>query len=51
MKTLESYGVRVLDAPGGELASGLTGRGRMSEPDDIVREIVDFFLKKKTISH
>jgi phosphopantothenoylcysteine decarboxylase/phosphopantothenate--cysteine ligase len=48
--TLESYGVHVLDAPGGELASGLTGKGRMSEPEDIVGEIKAFFLKKKTIS-
>lgn len=50
MKILESYGVHVLDAPGGELASGLTGRGRMSEPEDIAGEIKTYFLKKKTIN-
>ena len=46
---LKSYGNKVLDAPEGELASGLTGRGRMAEPEAIVEEIKDFF-KKKTIS-
>jgi len=50
LKTLDSFGVHVLDSPGGELASGLTGRGRMLEPEDIVGEIKAFFLKKKTVS-
>jgi phosphopantothenoylcysteine decarboxylase / phosphopantothenate---cysteine ligase len=47
---LKSYGSHILDAPSGELASGLTGKGRMSEPEDIVKEISDYFSKKKTIS-
>jgi phosphopantothenoylcysteine decarboxylase/phosphopantothenate--cysteine ligase len=49
LKILGSYGVHILDAPEGELASGLTGKGRMSEPEDIVGEIKSFF-KKKTVS-
>jgi phosphopantothenoylcysteine decarboxylase/phosphopantothenate--cysteine ligase len=48
--TLKSFGNHILDAPYGELASGLTGKGRMSEPDEIVKEIKTFFSKKKTIS-
>jgi len=48
--TLRSYGNHVLDAPDGELASGLTGKGRMSEPEEIVKEIKTFFSKKKIIS-
>jgi phosphopantothenoylcysteine decarboxylase / phosphopantothenate---cysteine ligase len=48
--TLKSYGNHILDAPVGELASGLTGKGRMSEPEDIVKEIKTFFSKKKIIS-
>lgn len=48
--TLKSYGNHILDTPSGELASGLTGKGRMSEPEDIVDEIKQFFSKKKTIS-
>jgi phosphopantothenoylcysteine decarboxylase/phosphopantothenate--cysteine ligase len=50
IETLRSYGNHILDAPGGELASGLTGKGRMSEPEDIVKEIKEFFSKKKIIS-
>jgi phosphopantothenoylcysteine decarboxylase / phosphopantothenate---cysteine ligase len=40
---LKSYGNHILDAPDGELASGLTGKGRMSEPEEIVNEIKGFF--------
>ncbi len=47
IEILKSYGNHILDAPRGELASGLTGKGRMSEPDEIVNEIKNFFSKKK----
>lgn len=50
IETLKSYGNYILDAPSGELASGLSGKGRMAEPEEIVKEIKDFFTKKKTIS-
>jgi phosphopantothenoylcysteine decarboxylase/phosphopantothenate--cysteine ligase len=50
LKTLKSAGNYILDAPSGELASGLTGKGRMSEPEEIVKEIESFFSKKKNIS-
>lgn len=50
LETLKSYGNHVLDAPSGSLASGLTGKGRMSEPEDIVNEITGFFSKKKNLS-
>lgn len=50
IETLRSFGNQILDAPEGELASGLTGKGRMSEPDELVREIRTFFSKKKIIS-
>jgi phosphopantothenoylcysteine decarboxylase/phosphopantothenate--cysteine ligase len=50
IETLKSFGNHILDAPEGELASGLTGKGRMSEPEEIVKEIKSFFLKKKIIS-
>lgn len=48
--TLKSYGNYILDAPDGELASGLTGKGRMSEPEDIFKKIREFFSKKKNLS-
>lgn len=49
LETLRSYGNLILDAPEGELASGLTGKGRMAEPENIIREIKDYF-KKKSLS-
>lgn len=50
IETLRSFGNHILDTPSGELASGLTGKGRMAEPEEIVKEIKDFFTKKKIIS-
>ncbi|MDE6777936.1 MAG: bifunctional phosphopantothenoylcysteine decarboxylase/phosphopantothenate--cysteine ligase CoaBC [Alistipes sp.] len=48
---LRSRGVAVVEPAEGELASGLSGKGRMSEPEDIVR-FVDALLseKKKSLS-
>jgi phosphopantothenoylcysteine decarboxylase/phosphopantothenate--cysteine ligase len=50
IETLKAFGNYILDPTSGELASGLSGKGRMAEPEDIVKEIVSFFSKKKTIS-
>lgn len=50
IETLIAFGNTILEPASGELASGLTGKGRMAEPEDIVREINNFFLKKKEIS-
>ena len=36
---LQSYGVQVIPVGHGELASGLTGDGRMAEPEEIVRYV------------
>jgi phosphopantothenoylcysteine decarboxylase / phosphopantothenate---cysteine ligase len=47
IETLRSSGNYIIDPAVGELASGLTGKGRMSEPEEIVKEIVNFFKKKK----
>lgn len=43
IETLRSYGNIILDAETGELASGLYGKGRMVEPEEIVKEIEKFF--------
>lgn len=49
IQTLRDDGVTVLDSPSGELASGLTGKGRMLEPELILEEIKKFFnLSDKT---
>jgi phosphopantothenoylcysteine decarboxylase/phosphopantothenate--cysteine ligase len=47
IETLKAFGNVILEPSTGELASGLTGKGRMAEPEDIVKEIADFFTKKK----
>ncbi len=50
IETLKAFGNYILEPAIGELASGLSGKGRMAEPEEIVKEIGDFFTKKKTIS-
>ena len=41
---LESFGYKQIEPASGELASGLSGCGRMEEPENIVKIITDFFL-------
>lgn len=45
-ETLKSFGNIMIPAAHGELASGLTGEGRMAEPEDIVRFIEEDILEK-----
>ena len=47
MERLKSFGNRIIEPDTGELASGLEGKGRMAEPEVIVREIKEFLSKKK----
>jgi len=47
MEKLVSYGNQILEAQSGELASGLSGQGRMMEPEEIFEEIEYFFSKSK----
>jgi phosphopantothenoylcysteine decarboxylase/phosphopantothenate--cysteine ligase len=46
IEQLRSYGVTVMDARSGELASGLSGQGRMPEPEEIFQESLPLLLKK-----
>jgi phosphopantothenoylcysteine decarboxylase/phosphopantothenate--cysteine ligase len=48
IETLRAFGNTILEPSSGELASGLTGKGRMAEPEVIVKEIKSFFTKKKS---
>ena len=48
IETLKAFGNSILEPASGELASGLTGKGRMAEPEEIVKEIKNFFTKKKS---
>jgi phosphopantothenoylcysteine decarboxylase/phosphopantothenate--cysteine ligase len=47
MNTLRTRGNIVLEPASGELASGLSGKGRMAEPEEIVKEIEKLLSKKK----
>lgn len=44
VKKLISFGHKMIAPSTGELASGLTGEGRMAEPEEIVKILQDFFL-------
>ncbi len=53
IEILKSYGNTIIEPTVGELASGLTGKGRMQEPENIVEFVVEQFtfkndLKEKT---
>ena len=43
LQALRRYGNHVLDSPAGELASGLSGVGRMTEPEDLVEAVAQLF--------
>ena len=47
IQTLQDYGVHVIPVESGELASGLTGAGRMAEPEQIVAYLESFQQTKK----
>jgi len=46
LQKLSAYGNLIIPVESGELASGLTGEGRMAEPETIVEWIMDFLKKK-----
>ena len=43
IKTLRSFGTHIIEPGSGFLASGLEGKGRMEEPENIVKALADFF--------
>ncbi|MDE5809738.1 MAG: bifunctional phosphopantothenoylcysteine decarboxylase/phosphopantothenate--cysteine ligase CoaBC [Muribaculaceae bacterium] len=46
IELLKSYGNHIIEPASGELASHLIGKGRMEEPENIVRVLSDFFVPK-----
>lgn len=46
---LKSKGVNIIDATSGFLASGLEGKGRMAEPEDIANQVSNFFASKQEL--
>ena len=50
IQRLKSFGHYLIEPQVGELASGLSGPGRMEEPEKIVHLINDFFQKKRELT-
>lgn len=46
LETLRSIGNQIIEPASGELASGLEGKGRMEEPENIVRYLDSYFTPK-----
>ena len=49
IEILKSFGNIFIEPAEGELASGLVGKGRMEEPENIVNFIKSYFSKKKSL--
>jgi len=49
IEILKSFGNIILEPACGQLASGLSGKGRMQEPELIFKEIEQAFSKKKSL--
>ncbi|RPH34135.1 MAG: bifunctional phosphopantothenoylcysteine decarboxylase/phosphopantothenate--cysteine ligase CoaBC [Bacteroidales bacterium] len=49
--TLLGFGNIVIEATTGELASGLSGKGRMEEPENILLSVIHFFSKSTRYSN
>jgi phosphopantothenoylcysteine decarboxylase/phosphopantothenate--cysteine ligase len=46
ISTLQKDGIKIIPVGTGELASGLSGEGRMAEPEEILSYITNEFFKK-----
>lgn len=49
LQTLRNHGVHIVPAENGELASGLSGEGRMAEPAHIVQFLLDTWAKDQPL--
>ena len=50
LELLRSYGNHIIEPAAGELASHLVGKGRMEEPENIVKVLSDFFQKSNDLA-
>ncbi len=50
LELLRSYGNHIIEPAEGELASHLIGKGRMEEPENIVRVLDDFFARGQDLA-
>jgi len=51
LKKLNDRGINIIEPESGELASGLSGKGRLKEPEDIVDILNQYFLDKATLKN
>jgi phosphopantothenoylcysteine decarboxylase / phosphopantothenate---cysteine ligase len=49
LSILKDFGNHILEPASGELASGLEGKGRMEEPENILEEVVNLLSRKKKL--
>jgi len=49
IQTLKEYGNTIIEPRAGELASGLEGKGRMEEPENILEQVVQTLAGKKKL--
>ncbi len=50
IKKLQNLGYYYIEPGEGELASGLTGPGRMKEPEELLQQLITFFQEKESFS-
>lgn len=50
LDVLRSYGAHIIEPASGELASHLSGKGRMEEPQNIVQALKDFFFSNSILA-
>ncbi len=48
IKKLQALGYHYIEPVEGELASGLQGRGRLKEPEDLLQVLIDYFSSTQT---
>jgi phosphopantothenoylcysteine decarboxylase/phosphopantothenate--cysteine ligase len=50
LSKLKTFGNHIIEPEEGELASGLDGKGRMAEPENLIAAVEDFLKKKQILS-
>ena len=51
LKQLKERGIEIIDPDNGHLASGLEGKGRLREPEEIVDILYQYYLDKATLKN
>ena len=51
LKKLKERGIEIIDPDDGQLASGLEGKGRLREPEEIVEILNQYYLDKATLNN